>query len=121
VTAINAYGETIPGPSASQAVTLNQQVTLDWADVTGATGYRVYRGTTSSNHLLIAETAASTYVDTGSAAIGGPPPSTNTTRSVQAYEAEAFARIITPAHLDLIFGYGVGFIVGVSQVGEEFL
>lgn len=39
--------------------------------------------------------------------------------SIGATDAERLAREVTPAHIDLIFGYGKGFIAGVSVVGQE--
>lgn len=120
VTAVNAYGETtISNRVAVTTTGSTSRVVLDWPDVTGATGYRVYRATTSGQEKRIVEVSASTYTDTGAANGTIPYPTANQTASPQAYQAEALARDITPAHIDLIFGYGVGFIVGVSQVGEE--
>lgn len=122
VTAINSYGETTP--STELAVTNTGSTSrnvLTWNAVTDATGYRIYRGTTSGVWRLLATnlTATATYNDTGIATGTQQPPTVNSTSSPQAYEAERLARQITPAHLDLVFGYGAGFIVGVSQVGEE--
>lgn len=120
VTAINEYGETEPSDVlASRQGTTN--TTLDWNDVTGATGYRVYRGATPTTLRRIAEVVPSTFVDANTVATEQPPPAGNTTRPAQSYEAEVLARAITPAHIDLIVNYDVGFLVGISQVGEEAL
>jgi hypothetical protein len=42
----------------------------------------------------------------------------NTTESYQAYEAKALARKITPAHIELNFSYGSGWIMNVSRMGD---
>jgi hypothetical protein len=114
VTALNFFGESLPSAPISVAPGGGGNVTLNWDDVPGATGYNVYR-----DDRLRATVTDSTYFDNGGPATGPPPPTVNTTGSAQASEAEALARAITPANLDLLFGYGVGFIVGVSEIGEE--
>lgn len=123
VTATTFYGETTPSAEVSAVVAADGTVALDWDNVAGATGYRVYRGTDSGviNLRRIATSlAASAYTDDGSAVpSSAPPPNANTTASFSAAETETLARAITPAHLDLEIDYGVGFIVGVSPVGED--
>lgn len=127
VTAINSYGETTASPNTLATTTgATGRVSLSWTAITGATGYRIYRAATNAGaggpYMLLTTVlgqATTTYSDTGLATSASQPPTVNSTSSPQAYEAEALARVITPAHLDLVFGYGVGFIVGVSQVGEE--
>lgn len=119
VTAINFYGETTASPDRSTNLPAAGTVTLDWPDIAGATGYRVYRGTATGNKQLVAETVASTYVDNGNAAISATaPPIVNTTPSPLIADAARLARAITPANHDLEFGYTTGFILGVSRMGE---
>lgn len=86
VTATNATGETV----RSDEVTVNvdnttKRVTVSWKQVTGATGYKVYRtatpGTYAANNLraTIGSGATISYVDDGSATGAGVPPGSNTT------------------------------------------
>jgi hypothetical protein len=118
VTTTNAYGETTASGPVTLAVSAGQKVTLDWPDVTGGTGYAIYRRSGSGPYLRLTTVTVSTYVDTGTAATGAPPPATNTTQGYQAFQAKQLARSITPAHVDLAFGYTAGFILGVSRLGD---
>jgi hypothetical protein len=84
VTAINAEGETTASGIAVANVAAGGtgQVVLDWADVPGATGYRVFR-LVGANYELFGTPAASTFTDTGAAAINAEtPPAENTTGSL---------------------------------------
>jgi hypothetical protein len=123
VTAINSYGETTAS-TIDTATTSGStgSVTVDWDVVDGATGYRVYRGTSAGTLRLVTtilNSATDTYLDDGDATTMAAPPTVNTTSSPQAYEAKRLARQITPAHIELIFAYGEGFILGISRLGEE--
>lgn len=122
VTAINSYGETTHSTQATATTTgTTSRVSLSWSAVTDATGYVIYRGLVSGGpwYRLATVLGTTSYDDVGGAVVTAQPPTVNSTASPQARDAERLARQITPAHLDLIFGYGVGFIVGVSRVGEE--
>ena len=85
VTAINALGETIA--SNEQTVTTGaggtNSNTVNWGAVTGATGYRVYRGTAAgAENTYFQVGAVTTLVDTGALTAGGlgvAPPTVNTT------------------------------------------
>ncbi|HWE39054.1 MAG TPA: hypothetical protein VG406_21075, partial [Isosphaeraceae bacterium] len=84
ITAINPFGETTPSPETSYAVpasgTSTNQVTLNWTAVAGATGYKVYRGTTAGGESLLATLGSVTsYTDSTTTAPSGPPPAANTT------------------------------------------
>lgn len=80
VTATNANGETVVSNEKSLLIAApNQQATISWAQVSGATGYKVYRNTSSgvfTNKLLATITSGSTvsYLDTGTATGAGTPP-----------------------------------------------
>jgi hypothetical protein len=83
VTALSAAGETL----ASNEVSANlsgstSSVLLTWYQVDGATGYKIYRGTTSGgeNRLLttIGNGATTTYTDTGATGSSATPPGYNT-------------------------------------------
>jgi hypothetical protein len=81
ITAINALGETVASNEVTATLALNDQQVLNWAAVTGATGYKVYRGTvTGAEDTLVATLGAViTYTDTGIAGTAGEPPTANTT------------------------------------------
>lgn len=84
ITAINATGETIGSFEATFNVTsLTNKVTLTWTQITGATGYKVYRtdvpGTYGATSLRATLGAVGTYDDDGAALSAGTPPVVNTT------------------------------------------
>ena len=76
VTAINSRGETIASNEVSATLTANQQQVINWGAVSGATGYKVYRGTVSGSENVLVTTvgAVTTYTDTGSAGTSATPP-----------------------------------------------
>lgn len=85
VTATNANGETIASNEVTQTTgsgTSTNTISLSWANVLHAYGYKVYRGTTSGgeNALLttITSGATVTYTDTGTAGSAATPPGANT-------------------------------------------
>lgn len=82
ITAYNATGETVPAPlSGDGTVTVSgstdtNTIAIDWDDITGATGYRVYRSVDGGAYQRIATLGTvSNYVDLGAAASGVPPTS----------------------------------------------
>ena len=86
VTATTASGETVA--SNEQTITTTgttSTVTVNWAVVTGATGYKVYRGTGAGleNRLVstIGAGATVTFTDTGVAGTAATPPAVNSTGS----------------------------------------
>ena len=77
VTALNALGETVK--SNEQTVTTGlgttNSNTISWAAITGATGYRIYRGTAAgAENVYYQVGAVASYVDTGAASTAGTPP-----------------------------------------------
>ncbi len=115
VTAENATGQTI----ASLEVTVNvdvatKRVTIAWSQVTGATGYRVYRSqvsgsyTTPSLAAIVNGGATLSWIDGGGSLSSGAPPAANTTGGA----APAYG---TPPAL----GYGP-LTVGNLAVGQQF-
>jgi hypothetical protein len=81
ITAINARGETIGSNEVSATLTLNQQQVLNWGAISGATGYKVYRGTATGaqDRLVTTLGTVTTYTDTGSAGTpGATVPTANT-------------------------------------------
>jgi|HubBroStandDraft_6_1064221.scaffolds.fasta_scaffold01031_8 hypothetical protein len=80
ITALTAAGETTK--SNEQSITTSGATssnTLTWAAVSGATGYRLYRGTaTGAENVHYAVGAVTTFTDTGAAGTAGTPPVSNT-------------------------------------------
>jgi len=77
VTAIKeAYGETMPCSAVTQITTgSTSTVTLTWAAIGNASGYRIY-GRMGSDWKLLKETTSLTWIDDGSASQGSDiPPS----------------------------------------------
>lgn len=81
VTALNANGETLPSAEATVTTTgSTSSVALAWAAVSGATKYRVYRGTTTNNENVYYEVLTNSYTDINAApTASGTPPTVNTT------------------------------------------
>lgn len=80
VTALNAYGETIGSTEANATTTgSTSSITLSWTAVPGATGYRVYRGTSSSGQTGYIQTPSAGLFDAGIALTTASVPVTNTT------------------------------------------
>jgi hypothetical protein len=80
VTAVDASGETTISNEVSIATTgSTSSVTLTWPVVAGATGYRVYRGTSAGTEGTRYTAASSPFTDTGAAGTAASPPGANTT------------------------------------------
>lgn len=80
VTALTASGETVKSNEQSIATTgSTSTVTVTWGAVAGATGYRVYRGTSAgAESVYYAPGNVTTFTDTGATSTAGTPPTTNT-------------------------------------------
>ena len=79
VTALNANGETIGSAEINRAVTgPTGRVDLTWTAVSGATSYRIYRGTSTGAQNVYYTSATNSYSDTGSAGTSGTVPGTAT-------------------------------------------
>ena len=113
ITATNATGETAGSLEASFNVTdTAKKVTLTWAAVAGATGYKVYRSATSGVYttpaLRATLGAVTTYDDDGSAVGAGALPSANTTGGA------------APDYGTPPSGWGVGpLAVGTLAIGRQ--
>lgn len=75
VTAINSRGETVGSNEISQVTTgATSRITWNWAAVSGATGYRIYRtavgGGVGTETFLTEVGLVTTYVDDGSVILG---------------------------------------------------
>jgi len=82
LSAINATGETVPGPVNSFTALANTGVTLTWPTVTNATGYKIYgrSDSTGLNLLLIASVGlVNSWTDSGAATPAGALPTMDTT------------------------------------------
>lgn len=80
-TAYNAFGETVGTPQVSAVTTgTTGSVAVDWANVTGATGYRLYRTSISGGvGQRIYDGSISAYTDTNAAVPGAAGPPTQDT------------------------------------------
>jgi hypothetical protein len=79
VTAVTGYGETVGSNEVTATLVATGTQALSWAEVPGAQFYRVYRGTaTGAENVLVAETAALTFIDTGAAGTAKAIPTVST-------------------------------------------
>jgi hypothetical protein len=128
VTAINAAGETTEGKIP---VILEAQVTepliplpiiIQWEPVKGATGYKVYKATTSGQEKLLASVSGestSTFTDNGNTA-SNPAiavPTTNTASAIGASEQIIFNDACAPTGDDkLKFSRSTGILTLTGQI-----
>lgn len=84
ITATNFAGETIASNEVNATLTgQTSSAVLSWTLPDGATGIRIYRGTTSGaeNKLIAKLGAVTTYTDTGATGVTGAAPGSNTAKS----------------------------------------
>lgn len=90
LTATNAVGETVGGAevnvtNGNATLSAGNPITVNWTQITGATGYKLYRtlagGATNTEVLLatIGSGATVTYSDQGTTPSGASPPTVNST------------------------------------------
>ena len=80
VTSTNGTGETIPSAEVSKTTTGSTgSIATSWAAVTGATGYKVYIGTSSGAEGQFFTTATNSFTITTATGTSGTPPLQNTT------------------------------------------
>lgn len=80
ITALNASGETVGSPEASVVTTgTTSSVAVSWTAVTGATSYKIYRGTTAGSENTYYTSTTASFTDTGAAGTAGTVPTVNTT------------------------------------------
>lgn len=102
VTALNAQGETV-GSSEATATTTGStgSVALAWTAITGATSYKVYRGSSSGGENVYYTTTTNSYTDTGSTGVSASVPTVNTTGggiiAISAVTAKSDGQTITVA------------------------
>ena len=113
ITATNGSGETIGSNELSILTTgATSTTTLSWGAVTGATGYKVYRGVAAGaeNRLVTTLGTVVTYTDTGAATTAGSPPATNstgTTLGIAVTASPATAEITNSVDL-------TGFVISIT-------
>jgi hypothetical protein len=79
VTALNAAGQTTGSNEVSVTTTgSTSSVVLTWTAVSGATSYRIYRGTAAGSESVYYTATAATYTDTNASSTSGTVPTTNT-------------------------------------------
>lgn len=105
VTALNALGQTIKSNEQSiltGAGTTNSN-TVNWNAVSGATGYRIYRGTAAGAEGVYYQVGAvTTYVDTGAASTAGTPPTVDSTNFYQPGTVVPNALLAVLRRLDML-------------------
>lgn len=78
VTSVTAAGESVAGSESTYTPptgTSTNQITLNWAAVSGATNYKIYRSTTEGGEKLLATVSAVTsYTDSSATVPSGSPP-----------------------------------------------
>lgn len=89
----NPLGETVPSTETSLALTGPAGINVNWTQVPGATGYKIY-GRATGAELFIAQVGkVGTYLDSGALTPSGAMPSTNSTMGVQGTYSRLFERI----------------------------
>jgi len=83
LTATNSGGETLASNELTATLTASQKQPINWTAVTGANGYRLYRGTAAgAENVLVAVIAGGatvTYTDLGGAGTGATVPTVDRT------------------------------------------
>jgi hypothetical protein len=111
VTALNAAGETTGSPEASVTTTgTTSSVALAWAAVTGATSYKVYRGTAAGLESVFYTTSTNSFTDTGAAATAGTVPTVNTTAVITAGFTITFNDVTSDAGTRYQVWYNAGIL-----------
>jgi len=123
VTAMVGGHETTASPEASTTVEANGKVNLSWSAVTGATGYRVYSGSTSDGEGAYFAAPGTTFTEDGSSSgTSATPPaaanSTNQTTSDIAWNADSTALAAAiQAALEALPNIGAGNVLVASSSG----
>lgn len=124
VTALNALGETLKSNEISilTGAGATNSNTVNWAAVTGATGYRIYRGLDAgaeSQYYTVG--AVITYVDTGAAATNLMPTLVNTTAvsKLQGVLVRPYPTQQSTGGMSAVIGAGTPPVTGVVDVLDE--
>ena len=129
VAATNAQGTTLASTQTSQVVpagTNTNTVTVNWALIVGATGYKVYGRTTGAELLMATISSGSTltFVDDGSVTPAGALPTAATTGGLvitdTANSDRTVVSIPSRGYLSLSGdAIGTGFTTGGHQIGSD--
>lgn len=85
ITALNSAGETTGSAEATVTTTgATSSVAIAWGAVSGATSYRIYRGTVTNTENLYFTSATNSFTDIGGTSTAGTVPVTNTTAAAAA-------------------------------------
>lgn len=91
LTATNSGGETIGSNELTATLTASQKQPINWTAVTGANGYRLYRGTAAgAENVLVAVIAGgstATYTDLGAVGTNASVPTVDRTAGAQSVHA----------------------------------
>ena len=83
LTATNSGGETLASNELTATLTANQKQPINWTAVTGADGYRLYRGVAAGQEnvlvAVIAGGSTATYTDLGEVGTGATVPTVDRT------------------------------------------
>jgi hypothetical protein len=84
VTAIDSNGgETVASTESSRATTgTNKTIPVTWTAVTGASGYKVYRSTTTGTEVYLTTVLTNSFTDAGTITAGSTTPPSSTTAYV---------------------------------------
>ncbi|MEU6582751.1 phage tail tube protein [Nocardia sp. NPDC046763] len=89
ITALGAWGESGKSNEVTATLVANGTQVLNWVAVVGATGYKIYRGTTPAGESVLVTTIGSgatiTYTDTGTSSGAGTPPAAGTFLNTHAF------------------------------------
>ncbi|HEX5588659.1 MAG TPA: hypothetical protein VFX65_00020, partial [Candidatus Limnocylindrales bacterium] len=105
ITALYDGAESLASPEASLEIAsgaTKKTIKLEWQAVSGATGYKIYRGTSSGDVTLLATVGAVvTYTDNGSATPDGTtkPPTSDATSGWAIAVSVNYAVVTTKAYL----------------------
>jgi hypothetical protein len=106
VSAYNAAGETLAVSSTPASITLaNQKGDIAWTPVTNAIGYKIYRGTASTDMFFLAFVngqASSTYSDTAAS-----PKGINTPAAPSVAAAGSGSALITTTYWYVVTAYNI--------------
>lgn len=109
ITATNALGESLKSNQQSLVISApNQTANLSWAQVVGATGYKVYRSTTTNVYTptalraTIGSGTTVTYQDTGGALSAGAVPSSNTALGDDVYMKQSTTGLLYGTDLNYV-------------------
>jgi hypothetical protein len=93
LSATNVAGETLASNELTATLTANQQQPINWTAVTGANGYKLYRGTVAGAENVLVTTITSgstvTFTDTGLAGTNASLPALDRTAGAATVHAGA--------------------------------